>query len=353
MTAKRKAELQRKLALAPVPKPPTGLSDRIKSEIPKNLSVDADRTRFRQAVAFNVRVAASILLLVSSVYLALHLLTRKFGPPEAAAPASLQAANTETAATAGPIVLPSAPPSQEAIAQKAQQQSDRKQIIVAEARQEPLVTRTRTADKERSAGRADTRDTAVAQSAPTTVAEAPAVTAAAPLLAPSPLPPPPPPAGAAADSATAMNEMIRVAPSAKTMAASFDVEAAAAPFDASKQILRVSLDGVRDLTPDVAFNDDTVASWHTVTSEGTSLYEMTLRPQTGPNEIIVTARVNNTERVIRKGDLRSWNDASRRMKYATLAAALESGVSPKDVAAKARAAGLDDLAAAAEAKAKH
>ncbi len=352
MTAKRKAELQRKLALAPVPKPPIGLADRIKSDIPKNLSVDAERMRFRQAIAFNVRVAASILLLVSSVYLALHLLTRKFGPP-AAAPVSLRAANTETAATAGPIVLPTAPPSQEAIAQKAQKENDRKQIIVAHARQEPLVTRTRTAAaEEQSAGRADTRDNAVAQSAPTVVAEAPAVTPAAPLAGAAPLPAPPPPA-TAADSATAMNEMIRVAPSAKTMAASFDVEASAAPFDASKQILRVSLDGVRNLTPDVAFNDDTVASWHTVTSDGTSLYEMTLRPQTGPNEIIVTARINNTERVIRKGDLHSWNDASRRMKYATLAAALESGVSPKEVAAKARAAGLDDLAAAAEAKAKH
>ena len=83
------------------------------------------------------------------------------------------------------------------------------------------------------------------------------------------------------------------------------VEASAAPFDASKQILRVSLDGVRDATPDVAFNDDAVASWHTVPSVGTSLYEMTLRPQTGPNEIIVTARVNSTERVIRRGDLRT------------------------------------------------
>ena len=74
------------------------------------------------------------------------------------------------------------------------------------------------------------------------------------------------------------------------MPAAFDVEASAAPFDASKQILRVSLDGVRDATPDVAFNDDAVASWHTVPSVGTSLYEMTLRPQTGPNEIIVTAQ---------------------------------------------------------------
>ena len=36
-----------------------------------------------------------------------------------------------------------------------------------------------------------------------------------------------------------------------------------------------------------------------------------------------------------------------------VAAALDAGVPPKEVAAKARAAGLEDLAAAAEARAKH
>src|SRR5436190_24063354 len=107
MTAKRKAELQRKLALAPVPKPPVDLADRIKGEIPKHFAVDAEkeRVRLRQAVAFNVRVAASIILLVSSVYLALHLLSRKFGPQETTVMARNQAPpSTETAATAGPVV---------------------------------------------------------------------------------------------------------------------------------------------------------------------------------------------------------------------------------------------------------
>jgi hypothetical protein len=328
MTAKRKAELQRKLALAPVPKPPVDLANRIKGEIPKHLAVDAEkeRVRLRQAVAFNVRVAASILLLVSSVYLALHLLSRKFGGQETARLASAPAANVETA-PAGPVQLPTAPPSQEAVAAKAQKQNERKQIVVAQARTEPIVTRT---TAEEAGGRADSLG-AVAESAPVA----------------APASPPP-----AADNEM-LRESISVAPTAKTMAAAFDVEASAAPFDASKQILRVSLDGARDTTPDVAFNDDAVASWHTVSSNGTSLYEMTLRPQIRPNEIIVTARVNSTERVIRRGDLRTWDDASRRMKYAALAAALDSGVSPKEVAAKARAAGLDDLAAAAEARARH
>ena len=163
MTAKRKAELQRKLALAPVPKPPVGLADRIKGEIPKHLAVDAEkeRVRLRQAVAFNVRVAASILLLVSSVYLALHLLSRKFGAQETASVASAPAANVETA-LAGPVQLPTTPPSQEAVAAKAQKQNDRKQIVVAQARPEPIVTRT---TAEEAGGRADSLG-AVAENAP-------------------------------------------------------------------------------------------------------------------------------------------------------------------------------------------
>jgi hypothetical protein len=342
MTAKRKAELQRKLALAAVPKPPSDLADRIKGEIPKHLAMDAEkeRVRLRQAVAFNVRVAASIILLVSSVYLALHLLSRKFGPEEPAAMARVPAASAETA-SAAPVVLPTAPPSAESVAAKAKKESDRKQIVVAQARPEPVATPGQAKDNETQGRRADEHAdrreaagfTAAAESAPA------AQTAAAQT------------ASAADDEM--VQRFSRAAPAAKMAALALDVEAAAAPFDASKQILRVSLDGARNATPDVAFNDDTVASWHTVTSDGTSLYEITLRPQTGANDVIATARLNNMERVIRRTDLRSWNDASRRMKYATLAAALEAGVPPKDVAAKARAAGLDDLAATAEERARH
>lgn len=78
MSPNRKAELQRKLTLSAVPKPPAGLADRIKSEIPQHLMFDAvkERRRFSQSIAFNLRVAASILLLVSSVYIALHVLSR-------------------------------------------------------------------------------------------------------------------------------------------------------------------------------------------------------------------------------------------------------------------------------------
>ena len=52
MTTKRKAELQRRLSMASVPKPPAGLADRIKRDIPELLDTTRDRERFsRSAVA--------------------------------------------------------------------------------------------------------------------------------------------------------------------------------------------------------------------------------------------------------------------------------------------------------------
>src|ERR1043165_5504585 len=79
MSPNRKADLQRKLAMAPIPKPPAGLAERIKSEIPQPLLVDArkERERLSRSIAFNLRVAASIILLVGSVYLALRVMTMK------------------------------------------------------------------------------------------------------------------------------------------------------------------------------------------------------------------------------------------------------------------------------------
>src|SRR6266849_4253763 len=95
MNANRKADLQRKLTLAPVPKPPAGLAERIKREIPKDLrfNVESERERLSKAVAFNLRVAASILILVSSAYLGLQLLSRiDEKQPAAQKPASIPVA---------------------------------------------------------------------------------------------------------------------------------------------------------------------------------------------------------------------------------------------------------------------
>lgn len=74
MNTKRKADLQRRLSLAPVPRPPAGLADRIKSDIPEYLRPETDRRRLARSVAFSMRVAASILVVISSVIAAIYLL---------------------------------------------------------------------------------------------------------------------------------------------------------------------------------------------------------------------------------------------------------------------------------------
>src|SRR5687768_5847783 len=76
MTQKRKAELQRKLSMAPVAKPPSDLIDRIESDIPQYLDAAHDRRRLASSVAFSIRVAASIILLVTSVFLTMQLVSR-------------------------------------------------------------------------------------------------------------------------------------------------------------------------------------------------------------------------------------------------------------------------------------
>ncbi len=94
MTTKRKAELQRKLAIAPVPKPPAGLAERIKRDIPADLrsSVERERERFKRSNLFSLRVAASILLLVGGAFLAVQLLSRAGAPGVESKMASRQSA---------------------------------------------------------------------------------------------------------------------------------------------------------------------------------------------------------------------------------------------------------------------
>lgn len=74
MNSKRKADLQRKLSMGAVPRPPAGLAERIKNDIPQYLQAEPERQRFSRSVAFSMRIAASILLLVTSVFVTLNLL---------------------------------------------------------------------------------------------------------------------------------------------------------------------------------------------------------------------------------------------------------------------------------------
>jgi len=309
MTANRRAELQRKLAMAPVPKPPAGLADRIKSDIPGELMVDADkeRRRLRQAVSFNIRVAASIILLVSSVYLALNLLSRRFGPMEMAAKSDNAAIEHDTATAAAPSYpvtamareMPPAPPTLPASAKvDAPKLEKRNAVIVAQARPEPLALRD--AETAAESGNASTKEESV------TARDRLAAPAAAPMIQ--------------SDSMPARQVL--------------DVEIAAAPFDATKYIVRVPLDA------QINFDDDAVAAGRPVAP---GLYEIIMRP--GLRDVIAVVHDGDRTRTIRRSELRTWNDASPRTKAAALEAALAAGVDPELVAAKAKAAGLEGFAA--------
>jgi hypothetical protein len=75
MNSKRKAELQRKLTLNAVPKPPAGLAERIKADIPRYLEPELERGRFSRSIAYTMRVAAAVLLLVTGLAGMLYVLT--------------------------------------------------------------------------------------------------------------------------------------------------------------------------------------------------------------------------------------------------------------------------------------
>ncbi len=77
MTQKKKAELQRKLAMAPVARPPADLLARLKNDIPHDLhSVERDRQRLSRSIAFNLRVAASIIIMIVATVAMVHFLSR-------------------------------------------------------------------------------------------------------------------------------------------------------------------------------------------------------------------------------------------------------------------------------------
>jgi hypothetical protein len=95
MNSKRKADIQRKLSLTAVPRPPDDLLDRIKSDIPNYLSVEAERARFSRSIGFNLRIAAAIIILIS-IAAALYVVT----PPQSSPNEFVQINRPKTAPTA-------------------------------------------------------------------------------------------------------------------------------------------------------------------------------------------------------------------------------------------------------------
>ena len=73
MNSKRRAEMQRNCRWAPC-RVHRRSADRIKADIPQYLQTEAERARFSGSVAFSMRVAASILLLITTAFVTLRLL---------------------------------------------------------------------------------------------------------------------------------------------------------------------------------------------------------------------------------------------------------------------------------------
>ena len=372
----RRAELQRKLASTPAPKPPADLAERIKKQIPENLRFDADqeRERFGSAIGLNLGVAASILVLVATAFLALRILSRS----------GVQQAQPAAMKTAQPAVM-----------QRSSSGGQPPAAVVETTTQTPPPVKH--AARRTHASRAGqptptVLDSAGRSSTGTTVTNQVAELA--------PAPPPPPPAAAAAPAPVVQS--IRVTASAPAVydrtakkiatnvpvddaliqrsaappslpdGITLDVEAAEQPLIPGDIVLRASFDCgavVHDLRVDVLLGSDVTSSqrwlamswrWGTATfasSSRTTLVEFAL-PNTGEAPL-ATVRAHyrldddpaeqTLEKVVQRSDVASWSAASRRSKAATLAALwAHRSADRMTIANAAREAGLADLAAEIE-----
>lgn len=408
MTRNRKADLQRKLAMAPVAKPPAGLADRIKSDIPPHLGFkpESDRAQLRKSAMFNLRIAASIVLLVSSLYLVLHLLSRT--ESSITQPATTAAEGTGTSAPAAAVALPNTPP--EPGSARPQLRADLPPMpkappprSIAAVPTEQIAEAKHSESVGMTTGRpalADSveRDAPMSKSEPTIVASAPAL----------PAPPPPAaaveqaaPVGTAAGSlafapersvakdaiserkaypgppvrnfvaiqqAIARGESPRdidtaaivqhfAAPERPPADLHIELEASAAPLNAKQWLLRVSVDAPVHTGTEIELTfGDAVASHRvlagTPAPNETALYEIEFRPDAKSDQTIATVRAGKAEGIVRIADLHPWNASSPRMKRASLAAAwartLQSHTHADAIVAKAREAHIDDLADMAE-----
>ena len=169
MNPKRKAELQRKLSIMPVPKPPDGLLKRLKADIPQDLA-EVTGGGARTPASFNLRVAASFLLvLASTAFVTLYLLRggREMPKLPAAAP---------RAASVPALVQPKALPEAELTVSLAEPPSRadaaKPALVVAEAKEKQLAdSKDRGRLQERGASNEPARDD-TEQFAPTAVSEA-------------------------------------------------------------------------------------------------------------------------------------------------------------------------------------
>lgn len=106
MIPKRRSELQRKLSLNAVPRPPADLAERIKADIPKYLEAVPEPGRFSRSIAFNMRIAASILMLVTALATTVYLVSPETEKVMTATPGAAVFAPADRAM---PRRVPSAP----------------------------------------------------------------------------------------------------------------------------------------------------------------------------------------------------------------------------------------------------
>lgn len=419
MTRNRKADLQRKLTMAPVAKPPAGLADRIKRDIPGHFAFQAEneRTQLRKSAMFNLRIAASIILLVSSLYLTLHLVSRNGSNIDTRS--MMTSKEAVAPATRANVSLPNTPPAPGSA--RAQERADLPPLprvppptsIAAQPPRERIVE----ARHEESVGVTAAAPVYVADTTQTTptITDSVAIVNATPagaIAAPPPAPPLPSPVAVAeapmataeggaagreptiakSSAAPALSEMrdakkaaparnfVAVqqaisrgesprdidaftfvqhfaAPERKPADLHVELEASATPLDATKWLLRVSVDAPgKTSTPiDLTFGDAVTVHRSmigSVTPNETALYEIEFKPDTKPDETIATVRAGNAKSTLRVADLHPWSAASPRMKRVSLAAAWarapQSRKQTEEIVAKAREAHIDDLADIAE-----
>ena len=388
MNRDQEAELRRKLSMTSVPKPPDGLLERIKADIPKYLEpVPPKRTRF----TLELRIAASLVLLIGSAWLAVRLISRQRLPssvPFAAIESkkALYATPPPPAATAPPASV--AQPAAEVpkpVVQIAEARQRKKDAV----RNEPVAVPAEISGRVEGGVAGGVIGGVAAPSPPP---EAAAKTANTDILARS----------AVADEVTLtpqtlfgveMNSRRLDAQHIDSVVQHFappdtrphrelrvDADASPEPMDTTHDVIRVSIDApagenapvASDAKLEIEFDPEAVVSHRAIVggasaservivtnASATLLFDVELAPNLSRRQRIATVRVTwrsvvngkeqVIERVIHRRDIAStWDSASARTKLASLAAAwaeaARNGGPTDEIARRAREAGFDELA---------
>lgn len=395
MNPNRKADLQRKLTMAPVPDPPAGLADRIKSEIPAGpelrFDLDKDRERMGDSVALIMRVAASVLVVVAMAYVVMQIASRT---GEQSASRVFMEAKKSAAPSASTTQIADAKASDVSV----ESLPDRPPAVTRRSRGTLIETSAGVSAAPMSV-KEEAVDAVVAQRQTTSDLARVEPAANAGIAAPAAAPPPPPVAvaesvtsvapHAAAPEARAVEKAALPAAERRqardnreadvsSLVARFanvaapapemrvDVEATQSPFVSDRVLLRVSVDSglpARDLRADVLLGEDVAQTqwlagswrWQSALFERqstTAVAEMFV--STSADAPIALVRVTyrdangeeTIEKTIRRADIRTWSAASSRTKAAVLAAKSADPALRARAADLARDAGLTELAKA-------